>query len=219
MPQGVWLLCAFAHPFKWKLRRRRTPSGSLLDQVLPSDHIFNRCGAVLKEFAATYQGQRSLLTRAQSGGPAIFLGFSLSALRGETSCRVPLAIHGERPTFSCVATAPQERREQRSWPAGWRAGSPESKNVGQEKATPTLASCAQSLCSRCASLLRGSPTVHPWTGVELAHVLWTILRTFPAQSRHDRGPPNSVRRARLSQRQKPLGNRACVVLHMDVRMP
>ncbi len=58
-----------------------------------------------------------------------------------------------------------------------------------EKGHPTFAPCAQSLCSRSASLLRGSPTVHPWTDVELAHIVWAILRTIPSQPRRDRGDP------------------------------
>ncbi len=78
------------------------------------------------------------------------------------------------------------------------------REVSKRKATPTLAPYAQSLCYGFASLLRGSPTVHPWTGVELAHIVWAILQTFPAQSRRDRGAPCSARRARLSQSQKPL---------------
>ncbi len=77
------------------------------------------------------------------------------------------------------------------------------EKVSKEKATPTLAPYAQSLCYGFASLLRGSPTVHPWTGVELAHVVWATLRADPPQSRRDRGAPCSARRARLSQSQKP----------------
>ena len=73
------------------------------------------------------------------------------------------------------------------------------KRRHQEKGHPTLTPYAQSLCSRCASLLRGSPTVHPWTDVELAHIVWAILRTFPPQSRRDRGGPNSAHRARQSK--------------------
>ena len=53
--------------------------------------------------------------------------------------------------------------------------SPESR-----EGHPTLTPYAQSLCSRYADLLRGSPTVHPWTGVELAHIVWDILRTISA---------------------------------------
>ena len=70
------------------------------------------------------------------------------------------------------------------------------EKVSKEKATPTLAPCAQSLCSRCASALRGSLTVHPWTGIELAHVVWAILRTVPTHARRDRGDPMSAHRAR-----------------------
>ena len=55
----------------------------------------------------------------------------------------------------------------------------------QREGHPTLAPYAQSLCSRYARLLRGSPTVHPWTGVELAHIVWAILRTIPPQSRRE----------------------------------
>jgi hypothetical protein len=69
----------------------------------------------------------------------------------------------------------------------------------QREGHPTLAPYAQSLCSRCARQLRGSPTVHPWTGIELAHIVWAILRTFPAQPRRDRGDPDSAHRARQSQ--------------------
>ncbi len=76
------------------------------------------------------------------------------------------------------------------------------KKHGPKKGHPTLAPYAQSLCSRFASLLRGSPTVHPWTDVELAHIVWAILRTIPSQSRRDRGDPNSAHRARQSQSQR-----------------
>jgi hypothetical protein len=65
----------------------------------------------------------------------------------------------------------------------------------------TLAPCAQSLCSRYARQLRGSLTVHPWTGIELAHIVWAILRTIPTQPRRDRGGPLSAHRARQSEEQ------------------
>ena len=42
---------------------------------------------------------------------------------------------GGRVTSFCLPTAPQERREQRSWPEGRRAGCPESKEVTQKKGT------------------------------------------------------------------------------------
>jgi hypothetical protein len=71
----------------------------------------------------------------------------------------------------------------------------------QREGHPTLAPCAQSLCSRFARRLRGSLTVHPWTGIELAHIVWAILRTFPAQPRRDRGDPLSAHRARQSEEQ------------------
>jgi hypothetical protein len=122
--------------------------------------------------------------------------------------RLSLAF-GERVTSLCVATAPQERREQRSWPAGRRAGA-RSQESNQEKGHPTLAPYAQSLCSRYARPLRGSLTVHPWTGIELAHVVWAILRTIPAQPRRDRGDPDIALPARQSQ--SPLGNCSCVAL-------
>ena len=86
-----------------------------------------------------------------------------------------------------VSTAPQERREQQSWPVRRRAGA-----RSQEKATP-------SLCCRCTGLLRGCLRVHPWTGSQLAHVLWAIRPTDPAQSRRERRYPNSAHRARQSQ--------------------
>jgi hypothetical protein len=63
------------------------------------------------------------------------------------------------------------------------------KRRHQEKGHPTLAPYAQSLCFGCARPLRGSLTVHPWTGIELAHIVWAILRTIPAQPRRDRGDP------------------------------
>jgi len=72
--------------------------------------------------------------------------------------------------------------------------SPESR-----EGHPTHAPYAQSLCFRCASLLRGLLTVHPWTGSKLAHVLWAILRTIPAQPRHVRRDPYSARPARQSK--------------------
>jgi hypothetical protein len=73
------------------------------------------------------------------------------------------------------------------------------KKSNQKKGHPTLAPYAQSLCSRCARLLRGSLTVHPWTDIELAHIVWAILRTTPAQPRRDRGDPLSAHRARQSE--------------------
>jgi hypothetical protein len=96
---------------------------------------------------------------------------------------------GVRERRHCAAGAartaqPARRAEGRS---------PESRE-GQ----PTLAPCAQSLCSRCASPLRGSLTVHPWTGIELAHLLWATLRAFPAQPRRERRDPLSAHRARQS---------------------
>jgi hypothetical protein len=62
----------------------------------------------------------------------------------------------------------------------------------QREGHPTLAPCAQSLCFRCARPPRGSLTVHPWTGIELAHIVWAILRTSPPQTRRDRGDPTSA---------------------------
>ena len=75
--------------------------------------------------------------------------------------------------------------------------SPESR-----EGHPTFAPCAQSLCFRCASLLRGSLTVHPWTGIELAHIVWATLRADPPQPRRDRGDP--VERASCAPKPKPL---------------
>jgi hypothetical protein len=75
------------------------------------------------------------------------------------------------------------------------------KKSNQKNGHPTLAPYAQSLCSRCARLLRGSLTVHPWTDIELAHIVWAILRTTPAQPRRDRGDPLSAHRARQSEEQ------------------
>jgi hypothetical protein len=46
----------------------------------------------------------------------------------------------------------------------------EGRSPESREGHPTHAPYAQSLCSRCASLLRGSLTVHPWTGIELAHI-------------------------------------------------
>ncbi len=82
------------------------------------------------------------------------------------------------------------------------------KKNGPKKGHPTFAPCAQSLCSRCASLLRGSPTVHPWTGFELAHIVWAILRTCPSQSRRDRGDPLArvVRARAMSKIKAAFGN-------------
>jgi hypothetical protein len=57
---------------------------------------------------------------------------------------------------------------------------PDVKKSSQKKEHPTLAPCAQSLCSGSASLLRGSLTVHSWTGIELAHIVWANLRTISA---------------------------------------
>jgi hypothetical protein len=70
----------------------------------------------------------------------------------------------------------------------------------QREGHPTLAPYAQSLCSRCARPLRGS----------LAHIVWAILRTFPAQPRRDRGDPDSAHRARQSQ--SPSATAPCVAL-------
>jgi hypothetical protein len=75
------------------------------------------------------------------------------------------------------------------------------KKSNQKKGHPTLAPYAQSLCSRCARPLRGSLTVHPWTDIELAHIVWAILRTFPTLPRRDRGGPLSAHRARQSEEQ------------------
>ncbi len=75
------------------------------------------------------------------------------------------------------------------------------KRSNQEKGHPAIAPCAQSLCYGCARPLRGSPTVRPWTDVELAHFLWATLRADPAQPRRDRGAPSSAHRARQSRSQ------------------
>jgi hypothetical protein len=79
----------------------------------------------------------------------------------------------------------------------------------QREGHPTLAPYAQSLCSGYARQLRGSLTVHPWTGIELAHIVWAILRTFPAQPRRDRGDPDSAHRARKNKATA-CGNSLCL---------
>ncbi len=71
-----------------------------------------------------------------------------------------------------------------------------SKKSNQKKEHPAIAPYAQSLCYGCARPLRGSPTVRPWTDVELAHIVWATLRADPAQPRRDRGAPLSAHRAR-----------------------
>jgi len=60
------------------------------------------------------------------------------------------------------------------------------------------APCAQSLCFGYASLLRGSLTAPPCAGSELAHIVWAILRTIPAQPRRQRGTPVGAHCARRS---------------------
>ena len=82
-----------------------------------------------------------------------------------------LSLAWPRESNHCAAGAARTARLARRA----KGRSPESR-----EGHPTLTPYAQSLCSRCAGLLRGSPTVHPWTGVELAHIVWAILRTFSA---------------------------------------
>ncbi len=103
-------------------------------------------------------------------------------------------------------TAPQERREQHSWPAGRRAGA-----RSQEKATPiqrspgirqlllrcaahgcanvAIAGCAGATSTSCIHAVAclpttqrdsgGSPTVHPWTDVELGAIHCAHPAGFP----------------------------------------
>jgi hypothetical protein len=57
-----------------------------------------------------------------AGRGPVTLHFASTHLRSAASMPGYHSPPGERVSFSCVATAPQERREQRSWPAGRRAG-------------------------------------------------------------------------------------------------
>ena len=75
------------------------------------------------------------------------------------------------------------------------------KKSNQKKGHPAIAPYAQSLCYGCARPLRGSPTVRPWTDVELAHIVWATLRADPAQPRRDRGGPLRAHPARQSRSQ------------------
>ena len=106
------------------------------------------------------------------------VGFYAPSLRG-----IPAVFHSPQASESLSLAWPRESN--------------------QREGHPTLTPCAQSLCSRYAGLLRGSPTVHPWTGVELAHFLWATLRALPPQSRRDRGAPYSAHRARQSNSEEP----------------
>ena len=56
-----------------------------------------------------------------------------------------------RVTFLCVATAPQERREQRSWPAGRRAGARSKEKWPKERPPQSDALRAFGNCS-CVAL-------------------------------------------------------------------
>ena len=76
-----------------------------------------------------------------------------------------------------------------------------SRESNQREDHPALAPCAQSMCFGYASLLRGSLTAHPCAGSELAHIVWAILRTIPAQPRRQRGAPFGAHRARRSNSQ------------------
>jgi len=79
-----------------------------------------------------------------------------------------------------ATTAPQERREQRSWPEGRRAGA-----RGQEKATPMQRSPGI-LPSDCAKRFRGWLTVRPCTGSQLAR----IHASHPAGNSSTTSPPH-----------------------------
>ena len=76
-----------------------------------------------------------------------------------------------------------------------------SRESNQREDHPALAPCAQSMCFGYASLLRGSLTAPPCAGSELAHIVWAILRTIPAQPRRQRGAPFGAHRARRSNSQ------------------
>ncbi len=81
---------------------------------------------------------------------------------------IPAVFHsppGERATFLCVATAPQERREQRSWPEGRRAGA-RSKETWPKERPPRCSGLRASCPATTQRGSGGSPTVHPWTDVE-----------------------------------------------------
>ena len=67
-----------------------------------------------------------------------------------------------------------------------------AKKGNPKKAHPALVPCAHSLCFGCARLLRGSLTAHPCAGSSRAHIVWALLRTFPSQSRHERGDPMAM---------------------------
>ena len=165
-------------------------------------------GSGFSRFAVGTSVCRDALICAPLRGAAFCL-FSLASRR-LSSRRRPGALfkqpHGG--LFSDLAPPLRHARSSRGIPAVFH--SPQAseslslvwpRESNQREGHPTLAPYAQSLCFGSASLLRGSPTVHPWTGVELAHIVWAILRTFPSQSRRDRGGPGSAHRARQSNSQ------------------
>ena len=137
--------------------------------------------------------------------PRQAMGFHWPAAREPKGLHLPVVspsqgFHSPAASESLSFACPLRRRSGANSAAGPKGAGQDarSQESNQRKSHHTLAPSAQFLCSRSASLLRGSPTVHPWTGVELAHIVWAILRTFPSQARRDRGGPGSAHRARQS---------------------
>ncbi len=137
--------------------------------------------------------------------PRQAMGFHWPAAREPKGLHLPVVspsqgFHSPAASESLSFACPLRRRSGANSAAGPKGAGQDarSQESNQRKSHHTLAPSAQFLCSRSASLRRGSPTVHPGTGVELAHIVWAILRTFPSQARRDRGGPGSAHRARQS---------------------
>ncbi len=103
--------------------------------------------------AATSELVVPALRQVQAASASLRQGLSdfIVDFYAPSSRGIPAGFHSppsERVTSLCVATAPQERREQRSWPAGRRAGARSKEKVTKRKAAVTHPSMLKRVTKR-----------------------------------------------------------------------